>query len=461
MSNRLLTVDELREALAAADAEAEKTDAALQTAQSNGESDPQVISDLRDQFDVETARISVLAEALSRKTQMDEARKAVPRPEKIDGESERVSYGAGARTNQALTYRQNGPNSFFKDVLYATKEGDPGAQSRLARHSREMAAEGRVMDTTSSSGLGFIAPQYLQSQWAQFARAGRPFADAIGANPLPAVGVSFNVPRLTTGSAVAVQATEGSGVNDTTPVAGDITLPVETIAGKVDMSRQLFDRSDPAMDSVIGMDLSASYNQQVDSEIINGPGSGGRVKGILTATGVNAVTYTQATPTAATLYPKLADAIQRIDVGRFLPADLVAMHPRRWASLLASLDSQNRPLVVPVVPGNQAVNAMAGGVATVAQGHVGYTQGIDTIKDANIPTTQGAGTNQDAIIATVKAALLFFESTGGPTVRVYEEVLSGTLQVRILAFGYIAFTAERYPTATSIITGTGLIAPTF
>ena len=43
----------------------------------------------------------------------------------------------------------------------------------------------------------------------------------------------------------------------------------------------------------------------------------------------------------------------------------------------------------------------------------------------------------------------------------FEEVLSGTLQVRILVFGYYAFTFARYAKANSIISGAGLVTPTF
>lgn len=45
--------------------------------------------------------------------------------------------------------------------------------------------------------------------------------------------------------------------------------------------------------------------------------------------------------------------------------------------------------------------------------------------------------------------------------RVLSEVLSGTLQVRLQVYGYIAFTAERFPQSVSIISGTGLKPPTF
>jgi hypothetical protein len=48
-----------------------------------------------------------------------------------------------------------------------------------------------------------------------------------------------------------------------------------------------------------------------------------------------------------------------------------------------------------------------------------------------------------------------------PTVAVYDGVLSANLQVRILCYGYFAFTFARYAKANSIISGTGLTTPTF
>jgi hypothetical protein len=59
-------------------------------------------------------------------------------------------------------------------------------------------------------------------------------------------------------------------------------------------------------------------------------------KGLLQETGTNAITYTSGAPTAALLWPKLADAIQQVTTNRFLPPDTIVMHPRRWAYLLAA-----------------------------------------------------------------------------------------------------------------------------
>jgi hypothetical protein len=46
-------------------------------------------------------------------------------------------------------------------------------------------------------------------------------------------------------------------------------------------------------------------------------------------------------------------------------------------------------------------------------------------------------------------------------VRVFDDVGSGTLTVRIRVHGYIAYSSDRYGKASAKITGTGLVAPTF
>jgi hypothetical protein len=50
---------------------------------------------------------------------------------------------------------------------------------------------------------------------------------------------------------------------------------------------------------------------------------------------------------------------------------------------------------------------------------------------------------------------------GQPRTRVFEDIGSGTLTVRLSCYGFFAFMANRYPGAISLITGTGLVTPTF
>lgn len=439
----LPTVEELREQLEVAEQKAEATDAAML----NADLDEQTVADLESQFEEETKEVERLTAALARRAALEEARAQIPRiKEDSPTSSPRVSV------NEPLTYRpfnEGGKHSFFKDLWAATKQGNPGAQSRLARHQREMDTLHPRADITAGSG-DFVPPQHLQDEWVALARAGRVFANTVRTLPMPPVGTSFTIPKVTTGTSTAVQ-TEGGAVSETDAARADTTLTVRTIAGQQDMSRQAFERSEPGLDDVLFADLAASYATTLDAHLLNHANDG-----ILNNANINSITYTDTTPTVAELYPKMADAWQQIASNRFMAANAVFMHPRRWAWVFAELDSQNRPLITPVAP----QNPIAGFEANIAEGLVGQSVVGPIYADANIPTGLGASTDEDAIILTRTQDLLLFE-TPTPVARVFEETLSGTLQVRIQVYGYIAFTSDRYGKASSKITGTGLKAPTF
>lgn len=328
------------------------------------------------------------------------------------------------------------------------------AEVRIRKHIQEAGVEQRAM-STGTGGPGLVPPQYLVDQIAAFARAGRVTANLMQGFPIPDAGMTFNVPRVTTGSTTAVQASEAGAVNDSSPVTDYISLSVNTVAGKVDVSRQLFDRSNPSTDTIIGQDLAADYAKQLDNQVLNQT-----TKGVTLLTGTNAITFTTGSPTVALLYPKVSDAIQQVGVNRFQPATAIVMHPRRWAWITAALDSQLRPLVVPEANGG-AFNAVGLFTTPTVEGAVGTLQGLPVFCDANLQTTLGAGTNQDVIVVARFNDALLFEDPSGPTVAAYDGVLSANLQIRLMVFGYFAFTWARYPKSSSIIGGTGLTAPTF
>lgn len=440
------TIEELQDALADAQLEFDQTNAALQGLGPDG--DKQTREDLEAKFTKTEAEVATLSADISRLERMDKALKQVPRPEGIEVGREPRTYEKGMRESTG-EFR-----SFFRD-LFREKQGDHAAASRIARHSREVAVEQRAAISTTSGGPGLVPPQYLLDELAVFARSSRPFADALGPRALPDSGMTFNVPRVTTGALTAVQS-EGGTVQVGSAVTDYLSFSVNTVAGNQDVSRQLLDRSDPATDTVIGQDLAADYAKQLDTQLLNQA-----TNGITVLSGTNAATYTQASPTAITLYPQFANAIQLVWTNRFAAPDLIVMHPRRWAQLLGGADSTGRPLVLPdTVAGTQAFNLMSTGDGTIPSGLVGQIQGLPVVVDPNIATNLGASTNQDTIIVTRRADQLLFE-VGAPTVAVETGVLSGTLQVRIYAYGYFAFTFARYAKATSIIAGTGLVTPTF
>ena len=356
---------------------------------------------------------------------------------------------------EELTYRADAGHSFLRDAYAAEVRGDFAARQRIERHMVEMATEHRASDTGAFSGL--VVPQYLTDQVAPFARAGRPFADAVRNLPLPAEGLSVNISRVTTGSSAAAQATENSSVSSTDMDDTLLTVPVRTISGQQDVSRQAIERG-TGIDTVVIQDLVNAYAANLDSQLISGAGTSGTHTGVLSTSGINAVTFTSASPTAALLYPKIADAVQRVNSNRFMPANLIVMHPRRWAFLLASVDGQNRPLVVPNASGPMNTYGTGGNAGA---GVVGQLLGIDVVVDANVPTNLGAGTNEDRIIVCYSPDLCLWEQTGSPMQLRFEQTLGGQLTIKMVAFGYSAFTAGKYPSGVSVISGTGLVTPSF
>lgn len=354
------------------------------------------------------------------------------------------------------TYRKEGRSSYFRDLVavsmpQAGMTGQDEARDRLVRHSKEA----RALDRDDGDGGFFVPPSYLVDEYVPLARASRPYANAITNLVLPRGTDSINIPKVSTGTSVAAQ-TDNGAVSNTDINDTQVTAPVCTAAGMQDIALQLLDQSPVAFDEIIFADLAAAHAAFIDNQVINGTGANGQAKGIAgLTTGFNAITFTATTPTVSLAYSKIADAIQQIHTGVFMPPTLIVMHPRRWAFFTAASDTTGRPLVSPVAP----QNAVASFDAAVAEQVVGSIQGVPVLTDAQVPTNLGASTNQDAIFVVRASDHYLWESA--PQTGVFPDVGSGTLTVRLRLHNYFAVQLERQSAALSVISGTGLVAPTF
>ena len=365
--------------------------------------------------------------------------------------------GGAKVTREARTYSaDNADVSFVKDAFTAKFSNDYAAQERLARHTREEEVERRSVGTGNFAGL--VIPQYLVDLAAPLARAGRPTADfATNKMLLPAAGMTLNISRMTTGTSTAVQAAENDAVSNTNADDTLLTVNVRTIAGQQDISKQAIERG-TGIDQFIIQDLIRGWHTTLDNQILNGSGAGGEILGLASTAGINTVTFNEASPTVAELYPKLADAYQQVQTTVFQNPTHWIMHPRRLAFLLAGVDGSQRPLVLPTL--NGPMNAVATGAGQAFYGNSGYSlMGLPIIADANIRTTIAG--DQDEIYCVNANELHLWEQPGSPFALNFDATGAGSLTIKSVVYGYSAFTAGRYPGATSVINGTGLVAPTF
>lgn len=379
-----------------------------------------------------TARESELVDLDERSAKAAEARKALGVPTVKVGREER-------------TYRADSDHDFIADAFRSQFHGDAEASARVARARDEALAEYR--STTGNYG-GLVVPQYLTDLYAPVLKSGRPFLTNVTSVPLPAAGMNITIPRGSTGTSVAAQATENTGVSNTTLTESDLVVPVRTFAGQQLTSRQSVDRG-AGIAQILLQDLFADYATKVNVSAISGDGTAGGHWGILNTTSVQTAAWTGTT--GASLVSALHNAIGKVNASRYAAADLIVMHPRRWAWLCAQSDSSLRPLVQVDGPG---FNAVGNGVAA-GYGVVGSVAGVSVVTDAGVPTNLGASTDEDRIIVTRRSDVLLMEDAGAPVGLTFEEVKGDQLSVTMVAYGYSAFTAGRYPVATCNLQGTG------
>jgi HK97 family phage major capsid protein len=451
-----MDVSELRSAVSTAVEGMEKSLRNLQEPQEGA--DVEVLeADFTDKQDTHARAVK----ALDRATAVEEARSSLPVPPAEPVVEERQPAESALRTGkEPLTYDEREADgsvsrrSIFRDML-SSKSGDGEARERLERHQAEMKIEARTaINQTAGEGGEIIPPVYLQSKWVALPRASRPVADSLNKQPWISGTNSINLPKIGTGTAVAVQ-TDGGAVKETKVATEEVTAKVQTVAGQELISQQLLDMSVPGIDTIIYDDLSRAYATELDKLVLTGTVT--NAKGFNELSGTNAITYTESTPKVGKFYSKIASAIAEVETNTYMVPSVIAMSPKRWAWLLASTDSNERPLIVPV--GQPGFNAAGLQGRVAAESYVGNMFGIPVLIDASIPSTKGASTNQDEVFVYVADQCLLWEST--PTLRLLEQTKAGNLEVLAQIFGYYALMLGRLPKAISKIEGTGLAAPSF
>lgn len=332
-----------------------------------------------------------------------------------------------------LVYRRDGgPDgdvSFFRDLVDG-REGDRGALDRIERHNTQMRALG-----TTATGAGAVPPVWLPEEFAEVARGSRPVADTLRRVPITSA-TPVTVGVQSAGAIVGTQANEGDPPVDGSFVAAPLVTTPKTKTGKIDVTRQLIDGSNPAVDTILYGDLLGAYAEQVEAEVL----------AALAAQGGIAATETPATVDEG--IDAITDAATAVRQLRKRAATHVFCTHAGFGALSKIKDSAGRPLIT---TGRYGPNN--------AQGLAEPTQYADIAGEviglAVVPTWAGAGAGDVWVVRAIDLLLL---ESATLTFR-YEEVL-GPEQIRLGVWGYVAAVTGRYPKAIAKVTLPGVVAPT-
>lgn len=357
-----------------------------------------------------------------------------------------------------------GTNSYFRDLARANVFGDSEARDRLHRNAQHVQQEQRALGNTGAvggSGGEFAPPGWVVSEWINLIRAGRVTADLFRHEDVPAGVSSLNYPKVSGGTTTAIQSTQNTALSQTDMTTTYVQTGFATIGGKQVASQQLLDQTAINFDRVIMSDLAADYSLRVGTQIYLGTGTGSGTTAVVNGLGAATIgstqTWTQASPTAAGFYGQAGALLSKFLGARLAPPTCWVMAPRRWYWLASATDSAGRPLVV---PNGNAFNPMATqSDATAPNGMVGTFHGLPVYIDPVVPVNLGAGTNQDNVYLLKTDDLVLFEST--PQAEVFRETYADSVGVLFRMYGYVGTILNRHTESIGVISGTGLVTPTF
>ena len=395
------------------------------------------------------ARLADLEERMSIRTAAEAADRGRPAYDGV------ARVGAEARTYTPERDQRGRGRDFLTDVASAFR-GDWHATERLRRHMDEEQVERGAQLTRATAVAnftGWVIPQYLVDLNAAAAVAGRPFADLCNQHDLPETGMTMYLSKITTGSSVTDQAAEGDAASETDMDDTQISIGVRTASGSQTISRQAVERGSGVDDVTIG-DLMKRYAKNLDSNLLNAATSG--LTNIATS-----VAYTDTTPTAAELYPKIqaaASGAEGVFLNHLSDELYVVMHPRRWRWLSSQMTS-----TWPFVSGGR-VPAQSAAITTGVldgKGIRGYLpDGTPVVTDPNIATNLGTGTNEDEVYVVNAAECHLWEDPSAPML-IRAETAPKTLRLDLVVYGYYAFYLNRFTGGHQKIAGTGLTTPAF
>ena len=431
---------------------------------------------LTDQLTAARSDESDLSERLAELTEQESRAAVAAAARAADGPSSGTggvvdvrNVGGAAVTDAPVYHRGLTGRSYFRDLARWSIDGDSGARENLVRSARATADELQLRalgntNTTGGSGGEFAPPLWLVADYVKLARAGRVTADLMNKSDVPTGVSSVNLPRVITGTNVGLQTTQNTALAQTDMTTGSVGTGFMTLGGKQVVSQQMLDQSEIDFDRVITIDLAADYGRSVGYQVLFGTGTGtsttsGVINGLANAVVPAALqaVYTSASPTAQGFYSKCAGLIAALVTLRYEQPTVWLMHPRRFYWLIAQVDSQGRPLVV---PSGHAMNTLGTLESTPEAGNSGFRfLGLPVYIDPQVPTNLGAGVNQDEVFLLKQDDLYFFES---PTsAESFRAPYADTLGVLFRLYAYVGTILNRYNSSIGTLNGTGLIAPTF
>lgn len=246
----------------------------------------------------------------------------------------------------------------------------------------------------------------------------RPSIDAISRGTLPAAGLSFEIPKITT-APTAAAADEDAAFSETDQQSSFLSVTVKKFASQQKFSVELLTRSNPAFYDELYRNMVAAVAKAQNAYV------SAAIVAAATADGTTTTTY----PTAAELLGVVsrgAASVYAATAGLPNPfATKMIVGTGQWGNIM-TLNDSGRPIYMAQQPQN------AGGVVapTSLRGNVA---GLDLYVDSSLASTDADGT----MLIVNPDAYTWYEDAAQYTLRA-ESTADGSVTVGLYTFGALA-----------------------
>lgn len=343
--------------------------------------------------------------------------------------------------------RAGGTASWIGDQYRATKLGDTDAAKRLVEHTRAAAAQYGLKENehvrdvlgggATTFGAGLVPPVWMANLIAPVLHRRLRLARVVRNVPWPGSPFPWTIPVAGT-AALSTVVAEGVNSTETDPSYTTLTVTPKTIMGYSEVSRQMLEASNPAVDSLIWDDLIGNFYDNCELELITA---------LNAQAGVNAVTVSAGVLTTTDIRAQrdgLLDAIATISDSNAGDPDVFVGRTSRWTTYLKFTDSVGRPLIVAQRYNPQ--NAI--GAGDLSQAYVNPVQGtlenLMAITSPSVGASTGFVLNSQEVVVSISPPMQFrYEEPAGPAL------------IRVGIWGYEAAITGRRPKAITKITYSG------
>jgi HK97 family phage prohead protease len=244
-------------------------------------------------------------------------------------------------------------NSLVRDSWAAARDHDEDAIARLRKFRAQSEDMAEVVHhavnfapQTTTTAASLIPPGYRPDLYVSDLFKQRPLVSLASQGTI-ANASPFTVPKfvsVTGGSATHVEGTNPSdGALAFTP---QVVTP-QAISGRIVLTREIVDSSNPAIDQIAFAEMRESYERQTETivyTLLNGAsGAGGVITAGFVPSGAQAVTTAGGTDNQ-TLVKAIRKAVADYWFARFAPPTGAAMGQGATARLAQAVDTTQRPL---------------------------------------------------------------------------------------------------------------------